>query len=180
MPVTSHDIPYFLSRFGTPPGIDQLIAEMQEYEIPALSAKAAIDGAIQPRAGSMGHGGNASHTFAAQLIRTIKGGVGVDSRRLQQITPGFDYVCQMSARVTVRLGRVWYGHTCTHLRQPLAEHNQLVGQLVQSTKTQVLLLHQRSALATGFVYMQAENFGEQGPHESCRYALMPIQRRAGN
>ena len=46
MPVTSRDIPYFLSRFAKPPTVDQLVAEMQEYEIPAANAKKAIDQAF--------------------------------------------------------------------------------------------------------------------------------------
>jgi len=46
VPVTSRDIPYFLSRFAKPPTVDQLVAEMQEYEIPAANAKKAIDQAF--------------------------------------------------------------------------------------------------------------------------------------
>lgn len=47
MPVVARDITYFLSRFGQPPTVEALIAEMQEYEIPAANARAAIDQAFQ-------------------------------------------------------------------------------------------------------------------------------------
>jgi len=46
MPVADSDVVHVLSCFGQPPTVDQLIAEMQEYEIPAASAKAAIDDAF--------------------------------------------------------------------------------------------------------------------------------------
>lgn len=42
MPIAAYDIPHFIRLFPKPPTTDQLLDEMQTYEIPRANANAAI------------------------------------------------------------------------------------------------------------------------------------------